>query len=551
MKAFDVNMSDAPGGVPATQAGSDPMEVTTAFRLLSEAQTNLDFPIPNLLVIAPSESARDVVVHVPPGFVGNPTALPLRCTASELTSPTPGTVIPQCPAESQIGVVQINGGDIVPLYNIDPPLGSPAEFGFFYESIVVTLLARVRPSDNGIDIVTQKVPNSIPIPKFKVTLWGVPGDSTHDPLRTVCLQGHYGYNGGNCALRTARVPFLRTPTSCSDGPLPWSIDVDTYQHPGTFVHSDSTTPGTAGCELNPFRPGFGLVPSTSAPHASSGVDATVTLDQNYGPDGLAPSDLRRATVTLPDGMTINPSSADGLQACADAQLLLRQEGLATCPDASKLGTVTLRTPLLDHSVGGAIFLRTQNSNDPMSGELFRIAVEIRSDDDGIDIKLPGSIRADPNTGQLTTVFDALPQLPFEAMTLHFKSGPRAPLASPSTCGDKSTSVELDSWGDKVVRTSTSFTTSGCKPPAFAPTFRAGIENPVAGSSSPLHVSFGRTDDDQEYRSVTIDTPKGLLARVKDAQQCSNADADTGNCPAPARSSVTRPWAPASAATRSS
>ena len=186
-------------------------------------------------------------------------------------------------------------------------------------------------------------------------------------------------------------------------------------------------------------------------------------------------------------MTINPSSADGLQACTDAQLGLRQEGTATCPDASKLGTVTLRTPLLDHEIGGSIFLRTQNSDDPMSGELFRIAVELRSDEDGIDIKLPGAIKADPTTGQLTTVFDDLPQLPFESMTLHFKTGPRAPLASPSTCGDHTTSVELVSWGDAVVTTSSSFTTTGCKPPRFAPTFRAGVENPVAGSSSPFHV----------------------------------------------------------------
>ena len=51
------------------------------------------------------------------------------------------------------------------------------------------------------------------------------------------------------------------------------------------------------------------------------------------------------------------------------------------------------------TIGGSILLRTQNSDDPQSGELFRIAVEIRSDDDGVDIKLPGSIRADPDTGR--------------------------------------------------------------------------------------------------------------------------------------------------------
>jgi len=532
IKAFDVGMSDASGG-PVAQAGSDPATLTTGVRLLSEAQTNLDFPLPNLAITAPTESFRDVIVHVPPGFVGNPTATPVRCTPSQLTTQAEPIQEPTCPPESQVGLVQLNAGDIVPLYNVEPPAGTPAAFGFFYNSVVVTLKAKLRPSDDGIDIVTEKAPSSIPIPKFEVTLWGVPNDSSHDSLRGFCLNGGFGFNPtiGDCSLRArSTVPFLRTPTSCPGTPLLWSIDMDTYQHVGTFVHNQATTPAMTGCEFNPFQPGFALTPATQAPHAPSGLDAGVTLNEDWGPQGIAPADLRKVTVTLPDGMTINPSSADGLKACTDAQLLLRQDGTATCPDGSKLGTVTLQTPLLDHPVSGTIFLRTQNSEDPQSGELFRIAVEIRSDQDGIDIKLPGSIRADPNTGQLTTVFDDLPQLPFDSMTLHFKSGPRAPLASPSTCGDHTTNVELVAWNNKVVDTSSSFTTSGCQVPRFAPSFLAGVENAAAGSSSPFNVVLARSDDDQEFRSVTIDTPKGLLARVKDAQQCSNAAADTGNCP---------------------
>jgi hypothetical protein len=533
INAFDIAMSDGPL-VAATRAGSDPADITTEVRLLSEAQTNFDIPLFQTIVIAPTESFRDTIVHVPAGFVGNPTATPIRCAPPQLTTPFPQTSTAQCPLESQIGLVQLNSGDIVPLYNIEPPTGSPAMFGFFYNNIVVTLRAKVRPSDNGIDLVTAKAPSSIPIPKFSVTLWGDPSDASHDRLRGICTNGGFGYNAskGDCSLRTrTHVPFLRTPTSCPGTPLLWGIDIDTYQHVGTFVHNQTETPAMTGCEFNPFDPGFALVPSTQAPHTPSGVDATVALDQDWGVNGIAPADLRRASVTLPEGLAINPSSADGLQACTDAQLGLRQEGVATCPAASKLGTVTLQTPLLDHPVDGTIFLRTQNSDDPLSGELFRIAVEIRSDVDGVDIKLPGSVRADPLTGQLTTVFDDLPQLPFDAMTLHFYPGPRAPLASPSTCGTHTTSTDLLSWSDAPRHLETSFTTTGCKPPRFEPTFRAGVENPVAGSSSPLHVELSRSDDDQELRGLTITTPKGLLARVKDAVQCSNAAANTDHCPA--------------------
>jgi hypothetical protein len=532
IRAFDVGLVNGPI-VPAVRAGSDPAEVSTVVKLLSEARANFGLPFSFFAGTSATESFRDTIVHVPPGFVGNPTATPVRCSPSQLATPSPRTSIPSCPPESQIGWVQLLSSDIVPLYNLEPPPGSPAAFGFFY-TIVVTLRAQVRPSDNGIDIVTLKTPNSVPIPKFEVTLWGNPSDPSHDRLRGVCLQGGFGYNPdqGDCALRTrSDVPFLRTPTSCPGTPLLWSIDMNTYEHPDTFVHNGTTTPAMTGCEFNPFAPGFGLAPSTQAPHAPSGVDAEVSMRQDAGVDGIAPADVRRVTVTLPDGLTINPSSAGGLEACTDAQLLLRQEGPATCPDGSKLGTVRLRTQLLDHEIGGSIFVRTQNSQDPASGELFRIAVEIRSDDDGIDIKLPGAIRVDPSTGRLTTVFDDLPQLPFESFRFHFKTGSRAPLASPSVCGDHTVNVELVSWGNAVVNSSSAFTTTGCQAARFAPTLEAGLDNPVAGSSSPLHVSVDRSDDDEEFRSVTINTPRGLLARVKDAVQCSNAAANAGNCPA--------------------
>jgi len=530
VKSFSLTLADAPT-VAGQRAGVDPTELETNVSFPSQARSNLGLG-PGT-VSAPPENFKDVVVHVPPGFVGNPTATPLRCTAPQLVTPVTNTSIPTCPEESQIGIVQLNGGDIVPLYNMVPARGTPAQFGFYYLTLGVTLTAKLRPSDNGIDIITRDTSSSVPVPKFAVTMWGVPGDSSHDQLRGVCLDGGAGYtprNGPDCSIETERVPFLRTPTSCPGNPLMWGIAINTYQHPDVFHEATTTTPAIEGCQYNPFDPTLSIVPSTQAPHAPTGVDATLVTPQDFGPDGVAPADLRTASVTLPKGLTINPSSADGLQACTDAQLGLGKEGAAGCPDASKLGSVTLRTPLLDHEVGGSIFLRTQNSDDPKSGELFRMSVEIRSDDDGVDIKLPGAIIAGDD-GQLTTVFDRLPQLPFESMTLHFKTGARAPLASPSTCGTHTTDVHLVSWGGKVVDTTSSFNTVGCKPAAFAPTFRAGVENPVAGSSSPFRVTLGRTDDDSEFRTLTINTPAGLLARVKDAEQCSNAAANAGNCPA--------------------
>jgi hypothetical protein len=537
IKNFGVGIADNPS-VQATQAGSTPPDIVTSAQLWTAATLTFDFPVPNFTFLAAPESFRDTIVHVPPGFVGNPTATPVRCTAKELAQPSlvPGLQVPVCPRDSQIGNVLVNSTDLVPLFNLVPPRGAPAQFGFYYQGIIVTMRAKLRPSDNGIDIVVSKAPSSIPVPKFEVTLWGVPSDSSHDNLRAECTVGMYGANGSLCPSQAPRVPFLRLPTSCPGSPLPWSIDMSTYEHPDVFHHYDTTTPAVRGCELNPFDPTLTFVPSTLAPHAPSGVEATVAMPQVVGVNGIAPADIRRVSVRLPEEMTINPSSADGLQACADSDLKLRQEGAATCPEASKIGTVTLKSPLLDHEIGGSVFLRTQASDDPLTGRLFRLAIELRSDDDGIDIKLPGSIIADPTrderrSGQLTTVFDELPQLPFESMKLRFKTGPRAPLASPSTCGVHTTEVDFLSWGGRSLHSTSSFVTSGCKAPRFEPKWRAGVENPVAGSSSPFRVMLSRTDDDQEFAALTVNTPKGLLARVKDAQQCSNDAANAGSCPA--------------------
>lgn len=530
--SFDVALRDNPA-LPA-QAGSVPTAVETGAEVRSQALANFDFP--GFITVSPPESFRDVVVHVPPGFVGYPTATPQRCSAAQLQEPSRSSAqVPNCPRDSQIGLALVNGKDTVPVYNLVPPRGAPAMFGFFYQGLIVNLRAKVRPTDYGIDIITSKAPSSVPISKFEVQLWGVPTASSYDPVRAECTVGLFGANGNLCPSTAPREAFLRTPTSCGVS-LPWSIDINTHQHPETFRHADDVTGALTGCELNPFDPSFTLVPSTLAPHAPTGVDTVVSMPQVFGPNGLAPADIRRVDVQLPAGLTVNPSSADGLKACTDSDLKLGQEGAATCDPASKIGTVTVRTRLLDHPISGSVFLRTQNSDDPQSGELFRIAIELRSDDDGVDIKLPGALRAnpisdDPRSGQLTATFDNLPQLPFDSMTLHFKTGSRAPLASPSTCGVHTSEVDFLSWGNRALHGSSSFVVSGCNPPRFEPTFRAGIESPVAGSSSPMHVSLSRTDDDQEFRGLTINTPRGLLARVKDADQCSDAAARAAACPA--------------------
>jgi hypothetical protein len=521
---------------PQSAAGSTPSEVANSL-------TFRTFNAPAVGTSAPAEHLKDTVVHVPDGLIGNPTAVP-RCTADQFTTASPGNFfrIPACPPESQVGVAHLHttfGPDEVPIFNLVPPMGSPAAFGFEYTGITVVLTARLRPSDNGIDIVARDAPSTLPVAAVEVTLWGTPADSSHNYVRSICLQTYQGnFQGRVCPSSAPRTSFLRLPTSCGD-PLPWSADLTTYTHPNMSeaVHAETTSPAMTGCEALPFSPAFSLAPAHLTPETPTGLDATLQLPQETSPDGLATADLKDATVTLPVGVSLNPASAGGLQACTDAELKLGVEGAATCPEASKIGTVSLTTPLIDHPLSGSIFLRPQESMDPASGKLFRIAVEIRSDDDGIDIKLPAAIRVDPHTGQLTTVIENAPQLPFSSFTLHFKDGPRAALATPTGCGTFTTTATFDSWSGKTVSTTSSFGISGdghgssCAAPGFAPVIKAGTVNPVANAFSPFTLQLTRTDSDQQLASISpLRMPSGVLANIGSVPRCTDAQAAAASCP---------------------
>jgi hypothetical protein len=297
-----------------------------------------------------------------------------------------------------------------------------------------------------------------------------------------------------------------------------------------------------GCDLDPFTPSLSLEPTSLTPASPSGLDARLVMPQNVGPDGLAEADVRKVTTVLPEGLTINPSSANGLQACSDSDLHLGRDGVASCPDGSEIGTVMVKTPLLDHVVGGSVFLRTQASDDPGSGEMFRVAIEVRSDQDGIDVKLPGQIKVDAGTGRVTAVFDETPQLPFEELHVHFKEGSRAPLATPSVCGTATTSSRLDGWNGKSVSSDSSFAISGdgqgalCPVVGFAPGFVAGAVSPVAGAFSPFTLRLTRNDGEGEFQGLSpVRLPAGLLADLSSvAVRCTDAQAVGAACPVASR-----------------
>ncbi len=529
--------SDGQPSVPTVQAASDPVDFTTSFRFAtSQSQWGGFFPI-----VSSVEDFKDVVAHLPAGLIGNPTAME-TCTDEQLAYKpfAPEESLTACPVDSQIGVVRLSvlgSSYVAELFNLEAPPGFATELGFNVLGTVVALDAYVRPGDSGIDIVSRNTSTTVPVSAVEVTVWGDPEAHIHDRERGKCLRQAYA-DGQVCPVDAPEKTFLRLPTSCSGTGMPFSIESNSYTDPAREVSAVAPGPTLTGCERVPFNPSLDLAPTTSEASSDSGVAVHLTMPQTVNPEGLWQADLKKAVVTLPEGLTINPSAADGLQACTDAQLKVGLAGPSECPEASKVGYLELHTPLLANPIQGSIWLRTQNSSDPASGEMFRIALEFRDDLHGIDIKVPGQIAANPVTGQLTSTFDNAPQLPFGDLALHFKAGARSPLSTPASCGTKDATADLYSWAqpDVAVRQDASFQitsgaegTSCASPSQFNPGFDAGVSSVQAGGFTPFLATFSRKDADQSMQRVSVELPRGLIGSLSNVVLCKEAQANAGTC----------------------
>ena len=420
------------------------------------------------------------------------------------------------------------------------PHGASAELGFNVFGTVILLDAYVRPGDHGIDVISRDTSTSISVPATEIVVWGVPADPSHDIYRGPCIgNAGEGPNGRSCPTDAHRQAFLRMPSSCTGAPLVFGAESNSYEDPSVMQKIDFQGPTVAGCDMVPFAPSITVTPTSTATSSPTGVNVKLSLPQTRNPDGLAEADLKKAVVTLPEGMSINPSAADGLQACDDTHLHLDSSTPAECPEGSKMGTVLLHTQLIPNPIEGSVYIRTQNSSDPESGEMFRMVIELRDDAHGLDFKIPGQIRANAVTGRLTTTFDDNPQYPFEDISLQFKSGARAPLSTPATCVTQATEAALYPWArpDEATGRSDSFQLNsgpnGTSCPGavlpFNPSLNAGVGDVEAGAFTSFLTTFSRSDADQHMQGVSVTMPKGLLGSLVGLPLCPEAQANAGTC----------------------
>ncbi|MET0601315.1 MAG: hypothetical protein ABW167_04940 [Baekduia sp.] len=542
---FDIDAFDAPvlnaDGTPATQAGSHPYETRNRIEITHRTETGQ---------LVPLESARTLRVDLPPGFVGNSNAMP-KCTFEQLAEHS--TASPNfCRSYTQVGVVGVNYLGNLPefkrLFNLEPPPGAVAAFGFSFMDVPVVLVAKLRGgSDYGVSVEAFEINQAVPVAISDVRVWGIPADASHDVLRGRCVFEQGGWPTvdpiSSCldgsqepvAAGVAPKPFLRNPTSCTAAGKGLETKLWAQSWLGSVATASFTAQeGIAGCDQLRFDPTVEVRSTSSQPDSPAGLEVELSIPQDDNLTGLTQADMRLATVSLPEGMTISPSSADGLAACTDAELKLGVDGPAACPDASKIGSVEVETPLLDEKLSGGVYVRSQASSDPASGEMFRIAIEIRNDDRGIAIKLPGQVRLDERTGRVTTTFDDNPQLPFSKLTLKLKGGSRAPLATPQSCGVKTVNATFGSWADRQRDLQDAVAVACPGASGFAPRFQAGALDPTAGAFSPFAVRIDREDRQQYVSGVSIDMPQGVLAKLAGVPLCGSGPAADGDCPAGSR-----------------
>jgi hypothetical protein len=538
----------AEGGAPDRQAGSHPRALTT------ELNFNLGPDLPGEPGVPVTDGdVRELQIELPPGLVENPSAV-TRCTQALFHTPRGETPFEEqslsgesCPVKSQVGTVEVRssygGGSArtFGLFNIDPPPGAPSELGFNAYGAPILFVPEVRQADGeyGLTLVAENIPQTVDLYGLTLNVWGVPWGVSHNDQRGDCLnEQEPAFGWAKCSVGAPTtnpvLAYLTLPTSC-EAAMPFTAKASPWGEPSNTITATYFAPGLEECEGLRFEPlAQGIV---SNPRASSPTGFDFDLNVNnegfLSPTRQAPSPVRKAVVTLPEGMTINPSVGAGLIACSPGQYAAETPTSppgAGCPNGSKIGDFTVKTPLVEETVEGAIFLASPHDNP--FGSLIAVYLVAKAPERGILVKVAGKLEGDASSGTLTAIFEDLPQLPYTDLKVHFREGQRSPLATPGVCGSFTTQMALTPWNSaKVLSNASAFevgagsegTPCPSGTPAFNPEAKGGTLNSNAGSYSPFYLHLTRGDAEQEITSYSATLPPGLTGSLRGIPYCPEQD----------------------------
>ncbi len=547
------------GGQTATRAGSHPYQLTNDLSFNSLGLEN--FNVPGL--------PRDLHFNLPPGQIGNALATP-TCSAADFSAIAPGGGTNFCPADTVLGVTVLNFATlndfenhaVVPIFNLAPAFGEPARFGFEALQNPVILDTAIRSGkgeDNGVTVTAANITQLVAFQSATATFWGAPADSSHDSSRGwgCLLGGLYRTEKATtqpCTPANQPKPpaFLTLPTDCAAAYVP---TLDGIAWPSRAFPAGAGFPtlsspladlagnplGLTACNQVPFAPTVHSEPTSNAATSPTGLSFAINFEDEglLSAEGVAQSQIKRAVVTLPQGFTTNPSVAEGLKACTEAEYDESSlDGSKGCTPESKVGDVVIESPLVAQKVLGSLFVAKQGENPnptPQNprGNLLTIYLVARNPELGIIIKQALRVTPDPVTGQLTTEVDNIPELPFSHFELAFRTGQRAPLVTPPACGTYTVKALMYPWSNPTapVERSSSFQITsgpegqGCPSggvPPFHPGLEAGTLNNAAGTYSPFYTHITRKDSEQEITHFSIKLPPGVSGKLAGIPECSDA-----------------------------
>jgi hypothetical protein len=542
----------ADGNTPAAAAGSHPYQLNFAAALDQSAG---------------AQDLRSLSIEMPPGLIANPNAL-TKCRLADFQTPRSSPFEASlsgesCPDNTQVGTVEVKapgGGQVrrFGLFNLDPPPGIAAQIGAapFGEPIVFNTYLRPNPDGSYVlSLAATNIPQALNLGGLQIALWGTPWGASHNGERGDCLkEAEPIFPWAKCTVgeptQNPPLAYLTLPGRC-EGPPAFTATASSHQQPAP-VSAQALNRNTQGnpvdlaaCSSLTFAPQTLGFLSDEKASSASGYNFRLTND-NAGliaPQLRAPSQTKTAIVTLPEGVTINPSLGEGLLGCTPAQYAgesaFSAQG-ANCSNGSKIGDFSVKTPLFDNLINGAIYLA--EPDDPATSSpgaenpfdsLLAVYLVARSQERGILVKVAGKLVPDLATGRITASFDALPQLPYTDLTVNFRSGQRAPLITPPACGPAVSQITMIGWASGVAdanTTNSSEVKTGIeagpcpdgKTPPFAPGVIAGGVNANVNSYTPYFVHLIRKDTEQEITSYSLVLPKGITGKLAGIPFCPEA-----------------------------
>jgi hypothetical protein len=454
----------------------------------------------------PEGALKRLRVDVPPGLAANPEALP-KCSQAAFQSDS-------CAAATLVGETKLTVFVLLAdtevtgtVYNLEPSPGLPLEFGIHVNVPGVAnehIFLEGHVEWNGdyhewfqIDNISK----AIPLLKSKLLFKGQAGI-------------------GN---------FLTLPSVCSSSTTS-HVEVESYE--GQVSRADTHTPvGVEGCDKVPFQPTTSVLPQAGAgADQPDGATTVVTVPQNVAPGEINTADVRDARLTLPEGLTLNPSAAHGLEACSPAQIGIGTRNDVACPPGSRIGAVAIETDLPPGSLTGSAFLGGP-AGKPINDPPFTIYLVAENKNLDVSVRLQGSVSPNPQTGRLEVTFANNPQLPFSSLTLALNGGAHAPLANPLTCSSLVSDFQFSAYTGASAAGSTPFQPAGC--PASAP-FSLGQStanaSAKAGAYTAYTFSLTRSEGQQYPQRLTTTLPAGLVGTIPSVPLCGEPQAQQGSCP---------------------